>query len=112
MKKIGEIQTKGKAIIINLDLFFENIKEEYIKSFIRGAFLGSGSITNPETAYHLEINFNSKENANLIEELLKKSNIEVKRLFQKNKQSIYIKEGEEISKNPCTNGSKQSCFEF
>ena len=111
-EKIGEIQTKEKSIIINLDLFFENIKEEYIKSFIRGAFLGSGSITNPETAYHLEINFNSKETANLIEELLKKSNIEVKRLFQKNKQSIYIKEGEEISKILALMGASKAVLSF
>ncbi len=111
-EKIGKIQTKEKSIIINLDLFFENIREEYIKSFIRGAFLGSGSITNPETAYHLEINFNSKENADLIEELLKKANIEVKRLCQKNKQSIYIKEGEEISKILALMGASKAVLSF
>lgn len=111
-EKIDGIQTKEKSIIINLDLFIENIKEEYIKSFIRGAFLGSGSIANPETAYHLEINFNSKENADLIEELLKKANIEVKRLCQKNKQSIYIKEGEEISKILALMGASKAVLSF
>ena len=111
-QKISEIKIEEKSIIISINLFLEDIKEEYIKSFIRGTFLGSGSITNPEVAYHLEINFNSKRNSDLLEKLLKKSNIEVKRFSQKSKHSIYIKEGEEISKILALMGASKAVLKF
>ena len=111
-QKISEIKIEEKSIIISINLFSEDIKEEYIKSFIRGTFLGSGSITNPEVAYHLEINFNSKRNSDLLEKLLKKSNIEVKRFSQKSKHSIYIKEGEEISKILALMGASKAVLKF
>ena len=111
-QKISEIKIEEKSIIISINLFSEDIKEEYIKSFIRGTFLGSGSITNPEVAYHLEINFNSKRNSDLLEKLLKKSKIEVKRFSQKSKHSIYIKEGEEISKILALMGASKAVLKF
>ena len=38
--------------------------EENMKAFIRGAFMGAGSINNPENSYHLEIAVSNEENLN------------------------------------------------
>ena len=47
-------------------------KDEYLdKSFIRGVFLGSGYISNPEKKYHLEIKFSEEANMEGVYDLLK-----------------------------------------
>ena len=68
------------------------------KSFIRGAFLGSGSVNNPKKKYHIEIAVREKNIANYIVEILKRHNIKLKILEGKQKYTIYSKDGEEISK--------------
>ena len=60
--------------------------------------MGSGSINNPEKKYHLEIDFENEKNMNYVIEILRKLGINSKQMLIENKKSIYIKEGEEISK--------------
>ena len=75
---------------------FENADIQ--KGIIRGAFLGSGSITEPSTRYHLEIRLETDNAREKIIEMINKFGIEVKNLDRKYSYSIYIKDGEEISK--------------
>lgn len=83
------------------------------KSVIRGAFLGSGSINNPENEYHLEIIFLNFENRNYIKNMLEKSfNIYTKELNKPNKISLYIKDGEEISKLLALIGANKGILKF
>lgn len=49
---------KGEINIKVLDNMNENEK----KAIIRGAFLGAGSVNNPDKTYHLEINLSNKTN--------------------------------------------------
>lgn len=71
-------------------------KDEEKKSLIRGIFLGSGSVNNPNKKYHLEILLNERDIAQYVQNILKQANIKAKIL--ENNNTIYIKEGEEISK--------------
>lgn len=73
-------------------------KQEKQRAIIRGIFLGSGSINNPQKKYHLEISINNEKDADIIKEILKKSNIKVKDMKKENETILYLKEGEEISK--------------
>ena len=41
-----------------------------MKAFIRGAFMGAGSINNPENSYHLEIAVSNEENLNFLKKQL------------------------------------------
>ena len=72
------------------------------KAFVRGCFLGSGSINNPQNKYHMEIILKDLNIANDVIKILKEYNIIFKVLEQNNhnkkKISIYSKDGEEISK--------------
>lgn len=68
------------------------------KAFVRGAFLGSGSINNPENKYHIEIILKSLNIAENIVNIISKYDINFKILNKTEKYSIYSKDGEEISK--------------
>lgn len=86
--------------------------QEDLKAIIRGAFLGSGSINNPDNKYHLEVNFSNKESLEDIMKILQNLGIMVKRINTKNKYSIYIKEGEEISKLLALIGANNAVLKF
>ena len=96
----------------------ENI-ENIEKAFVRGAFLGSGSINNPKNKYHIEVTLKDRNVADVMIEILQKYDINFKVLNNSTRKSknkltetrekevnevttrkcsIYSKDGEEISK--------------
>ncbi len=81
---------------------------EHIKALIRGAFLGSGSINNPENSYHLEIKLANNKLVELMIEKMKNYDINLKCI----EKSIYIKDGEEISKFLAFIGGSKSVIKF
>ena len=102
-----EIEVKYKY----LDIKFNNIENEnYKRAIIRGAFLGAGSINNPNKTYHLEINLSTKNNMQFLYDIIKQFNINCKKL--ENKNSIYLKEGEEISLIIALIGANSSVLKF
>lgn len=102
------------VIIKNTNIFIkaEELQEEPQKALIRGVFLGSGSVNNPENKYHLEITFSNKENLNYVLQLLKEFGLSFKILNSIKKNSIYIKEGEEISNFLALIGANSSVLKF
>lgn len=73
---------------------FSNDDEK--KSYIRGAFIGGGSISNPEKTYHLEFVTHSEEYANDLRDLINTFSLNSKVIQRKNSFIVYIKEGEQI----------------
>ena len=111
------------AIIKNLDLvefkdnqiYLKNVlktKEELLRAIVRGAFLGSGSINNPERKYHMEIVLLNNENMNLLKEILYKLDINVKILDSQGRYSLYLKDGEEISNILALIGASNAVLKF
>lgn len=82
------------------------------KAFVRGSFLGGGSVNNPKNNYHLEIIFSSEENASIILEILSKYEINFKKIEKKNGQAIYTKDGEQISKFLALIGASTAVLKF
>ncbi|MFZ5945730.1 MAG: DNA-binding protein WhiA [Bacillota bacterium] len=66
------------------------------RSYIRGVFLGAGSVNDPENAYHLEIITSSLEYAESLVNLIGKFDLEPKISFRKNWYVVYLKESEQI----------------
>ena len=99
---------------INNKLYITEVKndEEYIKALIRGIFLGSGSMNNPENKYHLEIALSTKQSQDLVLEVLKEYEIELKVLNSKSSYSLYMKDGEEISKFLAFIGANSGVLKF
>lgn len=108
-----KIDLQGKVYVITAKIPELTEKLEYAdelekKAFIRGIFLGSGSINNPENKYHLEVKMIDN---NLMQELiglLKQYDINVKSIDT----AVYIKDGEEISKFLAFIGANKSVLEF
>lgn len=89
-----------------------DLSNELQKSIVKGAFLGSGSVTDPNNQYHLEITFEEKENAEYILNICRNFNIKFKLLESKNKYHLYMKESEEISKILALMGANKSVLYF
>lgn len=66
------------------------------RAFLRGAFLLSGSISNPKKSYHLEIVSSSVEKSEHLRELIKTFSIDAKIVVRKNNYVVYVKEGSQI----------------
>ena len=90
----------------------EQEDKECLKAIIKGLFLGSGSINNPENKYHLEIVLNQEKYLEDSIKILEKLRIRSKKMTTKNKYSIYIKEGEEISKFLALIGANKAVMRF
>lgn len=92
---------------------YEVTNEENIeKSFVRGTFLGSGSINNPKNKYHIEIILKTITIAENIVQILEKYGISFKIMQNKTKYSIYSKDGEEISKFLAFIGANKAVMNF
>ena len=105
------VEISNNEICINESLKEEK-DQENLKSIIRGMFLGSGSINNPENKYHLEIVFSNSNNLELCIKILEELDIKVKKMTIKNKYYIYLKEGEEISKILALIGANKAVMKF
>lgn len=66
------------------------------RSYIRGAFLGGGSISNPEKTYHLELVTNNQEHAMDLLKIINSFGLNSKIVMRKENYVVYIKEGEQI----------------
>ena len=121
-------------VIYNNTITFKNITEQINnqelleKAFVRGSFLGGGSINNPKNTYHLEITFSSGKNANIVLAILNKYEIEYlykilrwtserilekrKNIEKKNGYALYTKDGDEISKFLALIGANSSVLKF
>lgn len=112
---------KGKVFVAKI-LKNENVQkfmqinmsqsQEVQKAIVKGAFMGAGSITNPEKQYHLEIVFQEKNNAEYVLNICKSFGVYLKILQQDEKIMLYIKDSEEISKFLALIGSNKGMLSF
>lgn len=109
--KLNEIKIEEKTYFILNDLgvldknkrYIKKVPEyivdgnEEIRSYLRGAFISSGSINDPESSYHLEFTINKKEEAVFVQHLLNIFDLNAKILARDKGYMVYIKEAERIS---------------
>lgn len=123
-----EISLSGKAYVIVLKakyllnfiemkadniIFEEKINNiEQIRAIIRGVFLGAGYINQPENKYHLELNLSNEVNGKYITDILQKNGINTKTIVKNSEFSIYLKDGEEISRFFAFIGSNKGVIKF
>jgi len=65
-------------------------------AYLRGAFLGGGSVNRPEAAYHLELVTGSYSFARLLYDLMKRMDFPVGFTDRRDSYIIYLKEGDAI----------------
>ena len=66
------------------------------RAFIRGAFLASGSLSDPEKFYHFEIVCATEEKAKQLQGIIATFDLEAKIVKRKRYYIVYIKEGSQI----------------
>ena len=72
-------------------------RRKCIRAFLRGAFLGGGSISDPEKNYHMEFVTNNEDFANSLKDLINSLGFNSKIVSRKNNYVVYLKESEQIS---------------
>lgn len=66
------------------------------RAFLRGAFLASGSVSDPEKFYHFEIVCAAEAKAKQIQTIMASFQVEAKIVIRKRSHVVYIKEGSQI----------------
>ena len=66
------------------------------RAYLRGAFLASGSISDPEKSYHLEIVSSGMDKAVQIADTMKAYELDARIVERRNSYVVYIKEGAQI----------------
>ena len=114
-----DIAIQGKIFIITSNIkdiksieFDKELNENQIKCLIKGCYLGAGSINNPEKKYHLEIGLAERSNAEQVVGYLRGFGIKSNIIEKNNQKSVYIKDGEEISKILALMGANKSVLKF
>ena len=82
------------------------------RSYIKGSFMGCGSISDPEKSYHPEFVRNREEQCTGICKLLESYGIVGKTIYRKNYYVTYIKESEQISDLLALMGAHKSLLDF
>ena len=68
------------------------------KNYLRGAFLGGGSVSRPSSDYHLEMVTTNEVFANCIIKVMQTFSLKAKLTDRKNDYIVYLKDGESIIK--------------
>ncbi|NLJ25732.1 MAG: DNA-binding protein WhiA [Firmicutes bacterium] len=68
------------------------------RAFLRGVYLGRGSLTNPRKTYHLEIVIDSFQQAAIIQGCMETFDLTCGVIKRKNHVALYLKDGEQIAK--------------
>ena len=110
INRFDEIFVNNGMILISDKIFEIADKNKFINSFIRGVFMGSGTMNDPNKNYHLEIIFSNEENCRFVKTLLNVANINIKEISDKN--ILYLKDGQEISKILALMGANSAVIKF
>lgn len=95
--KTAILKENNGALGINNRIGADLIKKSCCKrAYLRGAFLGGGSISNPEKTYHMEFVANAIEHADEVMKLINSFELNAKVIQRKNSFVVYLKEGEQI----------------
>ena len=114
VQRFAELITEGEDV--NTSELRKQIKENSCckKAFLRGLFLGSGCIVDPNTDYHFEVTTKTKKNANFILDVINNViGFEAKLLKRSSHLFvIYIKDSEQISMLLSHLGASKALFSY
>lgn len=100
--EVGQTDSVFSQTVVEniLDKNVPKLQEECChRSYLRGLFLGSGSLQNPEKTYHLEIRIADKVFAERLQEYLNANTPALKfgLIERRNEYLLYLKDGESIA---------------
>lgn len=97
LEKIGILKRDGNFLDIDINIPKDIVTKKCCKrAYLRGAFLGAASISDPEKTYHLEFVTNSIKHSKGLESLLNTFDLKAKTIKRKESYVVYLKEGDKI----------------
>lgn len=101
------------GLMYNPEISESLVKKECCRrSYLRGVFLGAGSLSDPMNSYHLEIVANSEEYAESLVKLIETFGLHPKISSRKNVLLVYLKESEQIADFLNIIGAHQALLEL
>ncbi len=88
-----QLETSGKFPVVSEVILQQNCCR---RAYLRGAFLASGSISDPEKFYHFELVCSDREQASQLKELIRSFSVDAKVVERKKYYVVYVKEGAQI----------------
>ncbi len=82
------------------------------RAFVRGAFLGAGSLSSPQDCYHLSFSFDAKDKAEALQSILSKCALSFSLLESKNNVLLYTKQGDTLGDLFALMGANKSLMAF
>lgn len=106
------LDTMGLSPMATVDdsPFLENDEEK--RAYLAGAFLGGGSVSRPQSDYHLEMVTQSLRFAEQIVKTMASFKMNARMTDRKNDYIVYIKDGDEVSEFLQIVGASQSYLDF
>ena len=81
-------------------------------AYLRGAFLGAGSLLSPDKGYHMEFVASSKERADALKYILDKSGVQHAQTERRGSTVLYFKRGDDIVSLLAMMGAGQSLMDM
>ena len=116
--RLISFSSKSAAEFLNefgINFSFDKILkcDECLKSFLRGIFIGGGTVSEPlKKNYHFEFKCRSKDNISFLLPLLSESGIEFKLSTRLGRQSLYLKNSDAIEDFLFYLGAGKQAFSF
>ncbi|WP_299001343.1 DNA-binding protein WhiA [uncultured Dialister sp.] len=106
------LDTMGLSPMAAVDdeAFLETMEEK--RAYLAGAFLGGGSVSRPQSDYHLEMVTQSYRFAEEIVKTMAAFKLNARMTDRKNDYIVYIKDGDEVSELLQILGASQSYLDF
>ncbi|MCR4791605.1 MAG: DNA-binding protein WhiA [Lachnospiraceae bacterium] len=82
------------------------------RAFLRGAFLATGSLSDPDKGYHLEFVCDSDAQADQIVRACSDFEISARKTLRRDETVVYVKEGEMIGELLSVMGARKSYMDF
>lgn len=112
LKDLGILSSNGFQIKTDVseDILTE---DQRMRSYLRGAFLASGSVNNPETSrYHLEIYSLYESHNDGLLKMMNHFNLNARTTRRRNGYIVYLKEAEKIAEFLLVVGASNSMMKF
>ena len=82
------------------------------RAYLRGAFLGAGSVTSPERGYHLEIVCRDEYLRELVNRQLERAGIRALHRVRRGSDVLYLKEAQAVADTLAMMGASQAVMKF
>jgi DNA-binding protein WhiA len=97
LRETGILMVREGCNYISDGIYSDLIKTKCCRrAYLKGVFLGAGTISDPEKAYHLEIVCNSEALSSDVKKLINSFGLHSKSVLRKSSHVVYLKEAEQI----------------